>query len=344
MNFRHGVAIWRLIPLVLCMLAGLVTGPAEAAWPSDTLIQVEDRIVSSKALMTIDVGYYRRVVQVDPQGRNMHIQFEIRVDVSAIVMSYHRHTLVDAWYDRQGLVAFVTEIDEDGRITQLNGRREKQVGEKLVLHMEGTVDNAPVDKSIPFPMIHFTSLENYPFTAALSRQRQTWRVLNLFNGEVELVQLTPEGVENCPDPVPCSCYRVKVWSVSREGMFYYTGDGLMSYARGEDKLGNFILRTPPPQKPKESGGGLFGGFFGTGTKPAQEPGGPIICPDAVATHPNGVTGPPSAPVRDEPAQAPEGEPQQEKPQDGDTMSNRSESTPEAMQDKQDTPDTQGQEP
>lgn len=277
-------AVWRLILFALCFMVWAIPSPCAAQSEENGLVQVEERIVSSKALMTLDVGRYRRVVQISPNGRNMHIQFEIRVSVSAVVMSYHRHTLVDAWYDRQGLVAFISEEDEDGKKTILNGRRERQVGERVVFRIQGMIAGQPVDRSIPFQMIHFTNLENYPFTAALSRTRQTWRVLNLFNGEVELVHMTPEGVENCPAPTSCSCWRVKLWSPGRQGIFHFTGDTLLAHARGDDKLGNFILRTEPPKTKKESGG-FFGGFFGGGSSDARdedEESGPL-CPQDMST-------------------------------------------------------------
>lgn len=257
------------------VLLGMPSGFVLAAQVDKSIVFEEDRIISSKALVTIDVGKSRRIVQISPDGERMHVQLKIDVDVSAVFLSYHRHAVLDGWYDRKGLVAFVSEMNENGKITQLNGRRVERIGGRVFMHLYGVVAGKPLDREIPYSMIHYTDLENYPYVAALSREQATWRVLNLFNGEIELVKVEPVGTCPCPEYKEATCYRLNLSSPERQGSYYYLPEGQIAYVKGEDSLGSFMLRMPEELMDKKektkTAGGLFNSFFGPPAEAVQNP-------------------------------------------------------------------------
>ena|GEM_PF-4632819 len=219
----------------------------------------EDLVIATKAIMTINIGESNRVYQIYDNGNKMSIHFDIKVDVSAMFLSYHRKSEVDAWYDKSGLVWFISEINDDGKITVLNGQRKMEVGEKEIIHIFGFINGQPVNKKYPFSMIHYTNLEHYSFAAAMTRTKTTWRILNLFNGEIEMVRSTPEGIIKCPELDGEYCYQVSIWSQAQQAVFHYDMNGIMVHADGNDKLGHFILLPTNQRKNKKNSS--IGSFF-----------------------------------------------------------------------------------
>ena len=142
-------------------------------------------------------------------------------------------------------------------MTRLTGMREKVFGEKVVFSIYGISNGKPVNREIPFSMIDMTNIEYFAYAAAMTRSDVTWRILNLFNGNLEIVRLHPEGVEQCPQPFQNSCYRVAMTAPDNEGMFYYTMDGILAEAKGDDALGNYILKPPVLWKQEKKTNGLF---------------------------------------------------------------------------------------
>ena len=226
-----------------------VFGVHDLAAETSNKTLVEDLTITGKALVSLDVGTTRAVTQISQDGRSQRIGLRVNVDVSTFVYKYYRHTSVDAWYDAQGLVVFVTEIDEDGKITRLNGLREHMVRDRDVIHLVGIVKGVPVDKVVPIEMFNYTSVENYPYVSALARESNTWRVLNLFTGEVDLVRVTPERVVNCPSPVPGECFQISKHSADNQGTHYFTLDGQLVGAEGDDQLGHYVLSSRHPPTP-----------------------------------------------------------------------------------------------
>lgn len=247
--------------LVLFTILGLWLNcifPSAALAKQPKLI-FEELVIATKAIMTINVGKSDRIVQISASGNQMNIHFEIKVDVSAMFLSYHRKSEVDAWYDRNGLLMFISEINEDGKVTVLNGLRRTVVGEKVVMQINGVINGEAIRKEYPFSMIHFTNLENFAFAAAMTRTKTTWRILNLFNGEIELVKSTPEGIEQCPDFDEEYCYRVSIWSKSQQAVFHYSMDGRIAHADGRDDLGKFLL-LPTDERKREKKKGISSFF------------------------------------------------------------------------------------
>lgn len=259
---------------------------------STTLRSVEDLQVIGKAMVSLNVGRSQRFVTIYPDEGRMHIAMRIDVDVSAIVMSYHRHSRVDAWYDKRGLVSFSSEITENGRTTILSGRRERILRERDVMHLYGTLKGRPIDKTYPTHLYSVTSLENYPVVANQARQEKTFRVLDLFSGDILLVEVTPYGTTPCPNGSGATCQKILRKSATLSGFFTYSDDGLMLEAQGEDEQGKFQLKMADPgglkssttaieEKPdalpesKETAGAAFGkklleSFFSTPEEKAPE--------------------------------------------------------------------------
>ncbi|RJO67781.1 MAG: hypothetical protein C4523_08465 [Myxococcales bacterium] len=278
-----------LVALVWLAAAGAASA-AESARPT---VLVEDLILGTrKMMMSFDVGEVLKIIEIAPDGQSMRVHLTIDVEVSAVVFRYRRHTDIHAWYDARGLRMFVSEIDDDGKITSLSGVRKTIVREREMVHVYGVVEGREVNQVVPVSYFHFTSLENYAYLTALTRVKGTWRVLDLFTGDIWIVHVTPTGMTPCPEPAEGQCYRVELKSPKNSGVFYYTLEGLLAGAEGEDSLGVFTMREreedeQPIALPAEEGGGFLKGLFdgaslGPDAAPASEP---ALPPPAVAPEP-----------------------------------------------------------
>ncbi len=193
-------------------------------------------------MMNVNVGEVVRAVRLNAKRDRLQILFNLDVDISYLVGSYHRHCKVDAWYDKEGLREFTTDLDEDGQITQLSGKRKLNILLKPVIHIKGTVKGEPFNREVLTDAFVYTNIERSEYVTALTRRVNTWNILNLFTGEIERFTFTPSGIVECPDPGIGECYRVSHHSATREGLFHFTLDGLMVLGKGEDELGSFRLK------------------------------------------------------------------------------------------------------
>ena len=271
---------------------------------STTLRSVEDLQVIGKAMVSLNVGRSQRFVTIYPEEGRMHIAMRIDVDVSAIVMSYHRHSRVDAWYDKRGMTSFSCEIMENGRQTILSGKRERILRDREVMHLYGTIKGRPIDKTYPTHLYTVTSVENYPPLANAARQEESFRVLDLFSGDILLVDITPYGATACPNKISGTCQKLLRKSATLNGTFIYSEDGLMIEAQGEDEQGKFQLKMadpglstltsdvvekaapePPENENTETAGQVFGkklleSFFSTPEEKAEPKAEPAAPPSA----------------------------------------------------------------
>ncbi len=274
-----------LIRLTLCtmFMGALLLLSMSARAESEEMVPVISETLSVKskvALVDINVGTSKRLVQLSRDGKRAYIRMSMEIKVSAFLMSYRRNLVSSAWFDVNGLTRFATEIDENGKLTQLCGERSSGAGGTR-MSITGIIDGEVVDKSISFDSFRYTNLENFAYVAALARRQVNYPILDLFTGKVNVTTVTPYGRETCAKPVMDSCFKVMVESPENNGTFYYASDGWLVSASGEDTKGSYILQATEagnlpepeflndeenPEKQQEGEPSLIQrlfGFFGT---------------------------------------------------------------------------------